>query len=48
VLATGPKGRGFETGRWDGILRAIKMGSILSFGWELKPEAPCHKTLGYV
>jgi hypothetical protein len=27
VLATGPKGRGFETGQGDGLLRAIKIRS---------------------
>jgi hypothetical protein len=38
VLATGPKGRGFTPGRGDGFLRAIKIRSTPSFGWEVKPE----------
>jgi hypothetical protein len=38
VLATVPKGRGFEPGHGDGFLRAIKILSTPSFGWEVKPE----------
>jgi hypothetical protein len=38
VLATGPKGRAFKPGRGDGFLRAIKILSTPSFGWEIKPE----------
>jgi hypothetical protein len=45
VLATGPKGRGFKAGRGDAFLKAIKIRSTPSFGWEVKPEVPCHKTL---
>jgi hypothetical protein len=37
VLATGPKGRGFEPGKDDGFLRAMKVHSTPSFGWEVKP-----------
>jgi hypothetical protein len=48
VLATGPKGRGFEPGQDDGLLRVIKISSILSFGWEVKPEAPCRRILQHV
>jgi hypothetical protein len=33
VLATGPKGRGFEPGKGVGFLRAIKIRSTPSFGW---------------
>jgi hypothetical protein len=40
VLATGTKGRGFKPGRDDGFLRAIKIRSTPSFGWEVKPETP--------
>jgi hypothetical protein len=40
VLATGPKGRGFEPGQGDGFLRAIKVCSTYYFGWEVKPEIP--------
>jgi hypothetical protein len=40
VLATGPKRRGFEPGQGDGFLRAIKIRSTPSFGWEAKPEGP--------
>jgi hypothetical protein len=43
VLATGPKGRGFKPRRGDGFLRAIKVRSTPSFGWEVKPEVPCRK-----
>jgi hypothetical protein len=42
VLATGPKGRGFL------LARAIKIRSTPSFGWEVKPEAPCRKILQHV
>jgi hypothetical protein len=48
VLATGPKGRGFKPGRGDGFLRAIKIRSAPSFGWEVKPEVPCRKILRHV
>jgi hypothetical protein len=48
VLATGPKGRGFEPGQDDGFLRAIKNRSIPSFGSEVKPEVPCRKILWHV
>jgi hypothetical protein len=40
VLATGPEVRRFEPGRGDGFLRAIKIRTTLSFGWEVKPEDP--------
>jgi hypothetical protein len=48
VLATGPKGRGFEAGQGDGFLRTIKIRSTSSFGWEVKPEVPCDKILRQV
>jgi hypothetical protein len=48
VLATGPKGCGFEPGQGDGLLRAIKIRSTPSFGWEVKPEVPCRKILRHV
>jgi hypothetical protein len=48
VLGTGPKGRGFELGQGDRILRAIKFLSTPSFRWEVKPEVPCHKILWHV
>jgi hypothetical protein len=48
VLATGPKGRRFKPGRGDGFLRAIKIRSTPSFGWEVKPEIPCRKILQHV
>jgi hypothetical protein len=38
VLATGPKGRGFKSGRGDGFLRAIKIHSTPSFGWEISQK----------
>jgi hypothetical protein len=40
VLATGTKGRGFKPGQGDGFLRAIKIRSTPSFGWEVKREGP--------
>jgi hypothetical protein len=48
VLATGPKGCGFEPGQGVGFLRAIKIRSTPSFGWEVKPDVPCHKILQHV
>jgi hypothetical protein len=45
VLVTGPKGCGFELGQGDEFLRAIKIRSTPSFGWEVKPEVPCRKIL---
>jgi hypothetical protein len=45
VLVTGPKGRGFKPGRGD---KALKIRSTSSFGWEVKPEVPCRKTLRHV
>jgi hypothetical protein len=39
VLVTGPKGRWFEPGQGDGFLKAIKIRSTPSFGWEVKLEA---------
>jgi hypothetical protein len=48
VLTTGPKGRGSEHGQGDGLLRAIKIRSTPSFGWEVKPEVPCRKILRHV
>jgi hypothetical protein len=41
-------GRGFKPGRGDGILTAIKIRSIPSFGWEVKLEVPCRKILRHV
>jgi hypothetical protein len=40
VLANGHKGCGFEPGEGDGLLRAIKIRSTPSFGWEVNPEGP--------
>jgi hypothetical protein len=48
VLATGSKGRGFKPGRDDVFLKAIKIRSTLSFGWEVKLEVPCRKILRHV
>jgi hypothetical protein len=48
VLATGPKCHGFKSGQGDGFLRAIKIHSTPSFGWEVKPEVPCRKILQHV
>jgi hypothetical protein len=48
VLTTGPKVRGFQPGQGDGLLRAIKIQSTPSFGWEVKPGVPCRKILLHV
>jgi hypothetical protein len=48
VLATGPKGSGFEPEQGYGFLRAVKIRSTPSFGWEVKPEVPCCKILRHV
>jgi hypothetical protein len=48
VLATGPEGHGFEPNQGSGFLRAIKVRSTPSFGWEVKPEVPCRKILWHV
>jgi hypothetical protein len=48
VLAIGLNGRGFKPGRDDGFLRAMKIRSTLSFGWEVKPSAPCCKILRHI
>jgi hypothetical protein len=48
VLATGPKGRGFEPGQGDGFLRVIKIRSTSSFGWEVKPEVQRRNILRHV
>jgi hypothetical protein len=48
VLATRPKGHGFEPGQDDGFLRAIKIRSTPSVGWEVKLEVPCRKILWHV
>jgi hypothetical protein len=48
VLATGTKSRGFKPDRGDGFLRAIKIHSTPSFGWEVKPEIPCRNILWHV
>jgi hypothetical protein len=48
VLATGPKSRGFKPGQGDGFLRAAKMYSTTSFGWEVKPEVSRPKILRHV
>jgi hypothetical protein len=48
VLATGPKGCRFEPGQGDEFLRAMKIRSTPSFGWEVKLEVPCCKILWHV
>jgi hypothetical protein len=48
VLATGPKARGFEPGQGDRFLRAIKIRTTPSFGYEVKAEVPCHKILRHI
>jgi hypothetical protein len=40
VLAIVRKVCGFNPSRGDGFLRAIKIRSTPSFGWEVKPLAP--------
>jgi hypothetical protein len=48
VLASGPKGYGFEPGQGNGFLRVIKIRSTPSFVWEVKPEVPYRKTSWHV
>jgi hypothetical protein len=48
VLATGPKGCGFNPNQGEGFLRAIKISGTPSFRWEVKPEVPSHKILRHV
>jgi hypothetical protein len=48
VLATESKGRGFKFGPDNGFLTVIKIHSTPFFGWEVKPEVPCRKTLRHV
>jgi hypothetical protein len=48
VLANGPKGCEFKHGRGDGFVKAIKIRSTPSCGWEVKPEVPCREILRYV
>jgi hypothetical protein len=43
VLATGHKGRGFKPSRRDGFLKAVKIRSTPSFGWEVKPKVRCRR-----
>jgi hypothetical protein len=38
----------FKPGLGYGFLRAIKIHSIPFFGWEVKPDAPCHTILRHV
>jgi hypothetical protein len=45
VIATGTEGRGFKPDGAEKCLIAIKIRSSPSFGWEIKPEAPCRKIL---
>jgi hypothetical protein len=47
VLATRPKGCGFEPSQGDAFLMAINIGTPF-FGLEVKPEVPCRKTLLHV
>jgi hypothetical protein len=48
VLATGPKGCGFEPGHGDGFFKGDKIRSTPFFEWEVKPEVPCRKSLRHV
>jgi hypothetical protein len=45
---TRPKGRGFKPGQGDAFLKAIKIRSTPSFGWEVKPKATRGKILRHV
>jgi hypothetical protein len=45
VTANGSKVRGFKPGRRDGLLKATKICSRLSFGGEQTPSAPCRNSL---
>jgi hypothetical protein len=45
VLAIEPKVCGFKPDREQWILIAIQICSTASFGWEVKPSAPCNEVL---
>jgi hypothetical protein len=47
MVAIGPKVCGFKPGD-EGFSRPIKIRSMISFGGEVKPPAPCHKVLWHV
>jgi hypothetical protein len=48
VLAIGPKVCRFKPGQGNEFLRAIKIHSMPSFDWEVKPSAQCHNILRHV
>jgi hypothetical protein len=48
VLATGPKGCGFEPAKAMDCNGDKKIRSTPSFGWEVKSEVPCRKILRQV
>jgi hypothetical protein len=48
MLVTGLIGHEFVPGQGHEFLRAIKIRSTSSFGWEVKPEVLCHKILQHV
>jgi hypothetical protein len=48
MLATGPRFCRFKPSRGNGLLRAIKIGSMPAFRGEVKLEAPCRKILWHV
>jgi hypothetical protein len=43
-----PRFAGSNPAKDDCLLRAIKIRSMPSFGWEVKPSVPCHKILQQV
>jgi hypothetical protein len=45
VRATRSKGHGFRPGQGDRFLMKIKVRSIPSFGWEVKPDISCRTIL---
>jgi hypothetical protein len=45
MLATVSIGRGFEPCQGDGFLKAMKVRSTPSVGWDVKPEVPYRKIL---
>jgi hypothetical protein len=47
-MPSGPRFAGSNLAKSDGFLREVEMCSMMSFGGEAKPAAPCHKILWHV
>jgi hypothetical protein len=47
-LSLDPRDAGSNLAEAMDFLRAVKVHSITSFGWEAEPEASCHKFLQHI